>query len=87
MQGSVHVSCLGMGPGDSTKCTVTLGRIGRVEQPEAYMREMVHNELLSWRRRVSDRATPTGHETLDAASPVVEDPSSLVEQLHSVWGG
>ena len=54
------------------------GRIGHVEQPEAYMRRMVLNEFLSWRRRVSGRATPMGHELLDAATPIVEDPATLL---------
>lgn len=48
-------------------------RIGGLEQPEAYVRRMVLNEYLSWRRRRTnqDVATPAG--TLDGLLPPVAD--------------
>ncbi|MFG2044228.1 SigE family RNA polymerase sigma factor [Dactylosporangium sp. NPDC048998] len=60
------------------------GRIGAVEQPEAYVRRMLLNEFLSWRRRATRRATPVRQETLDAAAPTVEDPASLLVKRDAV---
>ena len=34
--------------------------VGRAEQPEAYVRRIIANEFLSWRRRRSSRELPTG---------------------------
>jgi len=33
--------------------------IGQLSRPDAYVRRMVLNEFLSWRRRFSGRAVPT----------------------------
>ena len=42
-------------------------RLGRLERPEAYVRRMIINEQLSWRRRRSNHESPTGDATYDAA--------------------
>jgi RNA polymerase sigma-70 factor (sigma-E family) len=52
--------------------------IGQMERPDAYVRRMVLNEFLSWRRRLAGRAVPTRHETIDAAIPAVGDPAAGV---------
>jgi len=49
--------------------------IGQLSRPDAYVRRMVLNEFLSWRRRFSGRAVPTRHQTIDAATPAVADPA------------
>jgi RNA polymerase sigma-70 factor (sigma-E family) len=60
------------------------GRIGGVEQPEAYLRRMVLNEFLSWRRRASRQAALVRRATFDAVSPTVEDPASLLVERDAV---
>jgi len=40
-------------------------RIGRLDAPEAYVKRMVLNEFLSWRRRRAARAVPMSREVLD----------------------
>jgi RNA polymerase sigma-70 factor (sigma-E family) len=47
-------------------------RITRLEHPEAYLKRMIVNEFLSWRRR-SARVVVYAHEALDAASPHAPD--------------
>jgi len=48
----------------------------RIESPPTYVRRMVTNEYLSWRRRKSVRSTvPSSLEVLDALSPPVADES------------
>ena len=46
-------------------------RIGRLDRPEAYVRRMVVNEFLSWRRRRT--ASPLSRESLEAAAGSVPD--------------
>ena len=58
--------------------------IGRLAQPDAYVRKMVLNEFLSWRRRFAGRTVPARHETLDAASPLVLDPAVEVAERDAV---
>jgi len=62
------------------------GRIGGVDQPEAYVRRMVLNEFLSWRRRVARRAVPVRDETIEAASPVLDDPAGRLVERDAVVG-
>jgi RNA polymerase sigma-70 factor (sigma-E family) len=52
--------------------------IGQLDRSDAYVRRMVLNEFLSWRRRWSARVVPAGHETIDAAAPTVADPADGV---------
>jgi RNA polymerase sigma-70 factor (sigma-E family) len=50
-------------------------RIVGVDRPEAYVRRMVLNEFLSWRRRMLRRAVPVRTETLEGAAGAVDDPA------------
>ncbi|MGW9308233.1 SigE family RNA polymerase sigma factor [Saccharomonospora azurea] len=43
-------------------------RIATLRSPDAYVRRMVTNEYLSWRRRRAARQVATTHEALDALS-------------------
>ena len=52
--------------------------IGQLERSDAYVRRMVVNEFISWRRRWSSRVLPARHETIDAAVPAVADPAIAV---------
>jgi len=60
------------------------GRIGSVDQPEAYVRRMVLNEFLSWRRRGARRAIPVRDETIAAVAPTVDDPAGRVVERDAV---
>ncbi|MCS7480687.1 SigE family RNA polymerase sigma factor [Umezawaea endophytica] len=51
------------------------GRIGALDAPYLYVRRMVTNEYLSWRRRRARRDVSTTHTTLEALSPAVADPA------------
>ncbi|HEX6340602.1 SigE family RNA polymerase sigma factor [Umezawaea sp.] len=51
------------------------GRIGVLDAPYLYVRRMVTNEYLSWRRRRARRDVSTTHATLDELSPAVPDPA------------
>ena len=48
-------------------------RIGGLDQPEAYVRRMVLNEYLGWRRRRSSRDVAMPVDRLDGLSPAVAD--------------
>ncbi len=67
---------------------VTLGkayarwrRIVRTEQPEAYVRRMVVNEVLSWRRRRSSGELPTA----DAPDVATGSHESSVDESDAMW--
>jgi RNA polymerase sigma-70 factor (sigma-E family) len=55
-------------------------RIVATTQPEAYVKRMVLNEYLSWRRRVRLRTVPASHEAIERAAPAVDDPTSGVAE-------
>ena len=48
-------------------------RIGRLEEPEQYVKRMIVNEFLSWRRRRAARSIPLGQATLDGLMPPAPD--------------
>ncbi|ONI84936.1 RNA polymerase subunit sigma-24 [Saccharothrix sp. ALI-22-I] len=50
-------------------------RIGAVDVPYLYVKRMVTNEYLSWRRRRAARDVSSTHTTLDELAPVVADPA------------
>jgi RNA polymerase sigma-70 factor (sigma-E family) len=50
-------------------------RVSAAERPEAYVRRMVLNEYLGWRRRRSSRDVLTAPELLDGLAPAVADPA------------
>lgn len=54
------------------------GRIAALEQPEAYLRRMVLNEFLSWRRRLGNRTAPRWTQT--APVRTVADPAGQVAE-------
>jgi RNA polymerase sigma-70 factor (sigma-E family) len=61
------------------------GRIGAMDQPYAYVKRMVTNEFLSWRRRRADVAVPA--DALAALSPAVADPTIAVDQRAALLAG
>jgi len=48
-------------------------RIGRLDAPERYVKRMVLNEFLSWRRRRAARLVPLSRESLDLLAPTTPD--------------
>ena len=55
------------------------GRISRVEHPELYVRRMVTNEFLSWRRRWHVRMIrPASREALESSAGQTPDVSAAV---------
>jgi RNA polymerase sigma-70 factor (sigma-E family) len=51
------------------------GRIGAMDAPYLYVRRMVTNEYLSWRRRWAARDVSATHAALEDLAPVVDDHS------------
>jgi RNA polymerase sigma-70 factor (sigma-E family) len=51
-------------------------RVSRLDAPEAYVKRMVVNEFLSWRRRRAARAVPLPGEMLEALHPATPDPAA-----------
>jgi RNA polymerase sigma-70 factor (sigma-E family) len=58
-------------------------RIGRLDAPEAYVRRMVVNEFLSWRRRRA--ASPLSRESLEVLAGSVPDHGSSWGDRDAVW--
>jgi RNA polymerase sigma-70 factor (sigma-E family) len=56
------------------------GRVAAAEQPDAYVRRVVTNEFLSWRRRRSSSETPS----LVSTAAVV-DPALAVDDRDQMW--
>jgi RNA polymerase sigma-70 factor (sigma-E family) len=50
-------------------------RIAGVDAPEQYVKRMVVNEFLSWRRLRSARVVPLARETLDGLATPLPDPT------------
>jgi RNA polymerase sigma-70 factor (sigma-E family) len=50
-------------------------RIERLDAPEPYVKRMIVNEFLSWRRRRATRVVPLSREVLDGLAPAVPDHS------------
>ena len=55
-------------------------RIGRMDAPELYVKRMVVNEFLSWRRRRAARSIPLGWEPLDGLMPPAPDQTALRDE-------
>ncbi|GAB3989640.1 SigE family RNA polymerase sigma factor [Actinoallomurus acanthiterrae] len=62
-------------------------RIGAMASPEAYLRRMITNEYLSWRRRRSSREMPATDGVLDAAIEPDDGHAGQVEERDAVWSG
>jgi RNA polymerase sigma-70 factor (sigma-E family) len=58
------------------RALVKWGRIGTIEEPYAYVRRMVTNEFLSWRRRRKLTTVPLD-EAHEAATPEPDTPDDL----------
>jgi RNA polymerase sigma-70 factor (sigma-E family) len=54
--------------------------IMRLDQPEAYVKRMVLNEFLSWRRRRAARTVPMASDGLEAAADPASDPTAAVDE-------
>jgi RNA polymerase sigma-70 factor (sigma-E family) len=50
-------------------------RISVMDAPHLYVRRMITNEYLSWRRRRAARDVVASHSALDEVAPVVGDPA------------
>lgn len=59
-------------------------RIGALDQPAAYVKRMVTNEYLSWRRRREVRDITASHQTLDGLGPRDEDPMRRYDERDSM---
>jgi len=55
------------------RALVKWGRIGGLEEPYAYVRRMVTNEFLSWRRRRRVPTVPLEEASIPGLEPVVPD--------------
>ncbi len=58
------------------KVSTRWARIGQLDGPETYVKRMIVNEFLSWRRPLSTRTVPLSRELLDATLQRVPDPST-----------
>jgi RNA polymerase sigma-70 factor (sigma-E family) len=54
-------------------------RIGRLDSPESYVKRMVVNEFLSWRRRRAAHLVFLPRETLDGVAPPTSDGTDAVD--------
>lgn len=57
-----------------------------IAAPPAYVRRMVTNEYLSWRRRAVRRMVPSSHDVLDALGPPAADPSTAYDERDAMLG-
>lgn len=55
-------------------------RISRLDAPEQYVKRMVLNEFLSWRRRRAARLIPLSRESLDGLAPPAPDISTAWDE-------
>ncbi|MBC6456408.1 SigE family RNA polymerase sigma factor [Actinomadura sp. HBU206391] len=62
-------------------------RISAMDAPEAYLKRMIINEYLSWRRRRSSQEVPAAEGLLDAAIEPEDDPARRYEQRDALWSG
>jgi RNA polymerase sigma-70 factor (sigma-E family) len=60
------------------------GRICRMDAPERYVKRMVLNEFLSWRRRRAARVVPLSREQLDHVAKPVADPAVAWDERDAV---
>jgi len=63
------------------KAYVRWRRIARTERPEAYVRRMVVNEVLSWRRRASSGELPSGA----LPEPAAAAPAESLAESDAMW--
>lgn len=61
-------------------------RIGALDAPEQYVKRMVLNEFLSWRRRRAARLVPLARESLDALAVPLPDPTAARDERDLMLG-
>ncbi|GAA3579131.1 SigE family RNA polymerase sigma factor [Amycolatopsis ultiminotia] len=61
-------------------------RWAKIESPPTYVRRMITNEYLSWRRRAARRMVPSTHTVLDSLSPPEADPSTAYDERDEMLG-
>ncbi|MEV6628301.1 SigE family RNA polymerase sigma factor [Amycolatopsis sp. NPDC051106] len=61
-------------------------RWGGIDAPPAYIRRMITNEYLSWRRRAVRRMVPSSHDVLDALGPPEADPAAAYDERDAMLG-
>ena len=59
-------------------------RIRRVDAPERYVKRMVLNEFLSWRRRKAARVVPLAREQLDQFAGTAADPAATWDDRDAI---
>jgi RNA polymerase sigma-70 factor (sigma-E family) len=57
-----------------------------IAAPPTYVRRMVTNEYLSWRRRAVRRMVASSHDVLDALGPPEPDPSAAYDEREAMLG-
>jgi len=57
-----------------------------IDAPPAYVRRMITNEYLSWRRRAVRRMVPSSHDVLDALGPPEADPAAAYDERDAMLG-
>ena len=57
-----------------------------IAAPPTYVRRMVTNEYLSWRRRAVRRMVPSSHDVLDALSSPSADPATAYDERDAMLG-
>jgi RNA polymerase sigma-70 factor (sigma-E family) len=60
-------------------------RVGRMEQIDAYVRRMLVNSHVSWRRRKSSTETPTERESTDGGSAAIPDTAEGMAARDHAW--
>jgi len=61
-------------------------RIEKTDQPMAYVRRMIVNEYLSWRRRRVNRDVMLAHAQLTDISPTIDDLTSRYDERQAMLG-
>jgi RNA polymerase sigma-70 factor (sigma-E family) len=61
-------------------------RIGALAAPEQYIKRMVVNEFLSWRRRKAARVVPLSREVLDGFAPPQDDGTAARDERDAMLG-
>jgi RNA polymerase sigma factor (sigma-70 family) len=61
-------------------------RISATDQPEAYVKRMILNQFLSWRRRRDARAVPLPNAVMEAAAGSQADSTTWVAERDALLG-
>jgi RNA polymerase sigma-70 factor (sigma-E family) len=60
------------------------GRISDLDAPERYVKRMVLNQFLSWRRRRAARVVPLAREQLDLLAAPSADPAAALDERDAI---